>query len=82
MPEPVTIEPTESYSKEELDEYLDGLRHVVEEARTEPETVKQAPHNSVVHKFDESDLDDPESWAVTWRAFVRKHGEGAAKIRG
>jgi glycine dehydrogenase subunit 2 len=81
VPQPFTIEPTESYSKEELDEYLDGLRHVVQEARTEPDTVKQAPHNSVVHKFDESDLDDPERWAVTWRAFVRKHGQEAARIR-
>jgi glycine dehydrogenase subunit 2 len=82
VPQPFTIEPTESYSKDELDEYLDGLRHVVQEARTEPETVKRAPHNSVVHKIDESSMDDPEKWAVTWRAFLKKHGEDAAKIRG
>jgi glycine dehydrogenase subunit 2 len=82
VPQPFTIEPTESYSKEELDEYLDGLRHVVQEARTEPETVKRAPHNSVVHRTDESSLDDPEKWAVTWRAYVKKYGRDAAKIRG
>jgi glycine dehydrogenase subunit 2 len=82
VPQPFTIEPTESYTKEELDEYLDGLRHVVQEARTEPETVKSAPHNSVVHKIDESGMDDPENWAVTWRAYLKKHGSGAAKIRG
>jgi glycine dehydrogenase subunit 2 len=82
VPQPFTIEPTESYSKDELDEYLDGLRHVVQEARTEPELVKSAPHNSVVHKNDESILDDPERWAVTWRAFLKKHGQDAAKIRG
>ena len=81
VPQPFTIEPTESYSKEELDEYLDGLRHVVEEARTEPQTVKSAPHNSVVHRIAESSLDDPEKWAVTWRAFLKKHGKAAAKIR-
>ena len=73
VPQPFTIEPTESYSKEELDEYLDGLRHVVEEARTEPETVKTAPHNSVVHKIDESWFDDPAKWACTWRAYLKKH---------
>lgn len=73
VPEPFTIEPTESYSKNELDEYLDGLRHVVKEARTEPETVKNAPHNSVVHKIDESTLDDPEKWAITWRTYLKKH---------
>jgi glycine dehydrogenase subunit 2 len=74
VPQPFTIEPTESYSKNELDEYLDALRHIAEEARTEPEIVKSAPHNSVVHKIDESGLDDPEQWAVTWRAYKRKHG--------
>ena len=82
VPQPFTIEPTESYSRDELDEYLDGLRHVVQEARTEPEIVKTAPHNSVVHKVDESSLDDPANWAVTWRAFIKKHGKAAAKIRG
>jgi glycine dehydrogenase subunit 2 len=74
VPQPFTIEPTESYSKRELDEYLDGLRHVVEEARKEPELVKNAPHRSVVHKIDESWLDDPEKWAITWRAYLKKHG--------
>ena len=75
VPQPFTIEPTESYSKEELDEYLDGLRHVAEEAWNEPETVKTAPHRSVVHKIDESTFDDPEKWAITWRAYQKKHGK-------
>lgn len=74
VPEPFTIEPTESYSKEELDEYLDGLRQVVHEAYTDPEKVKTAPHNSVVHKLDESWMEDPDKWAITWRAFLKKHG--------
>jgi len=74
VPEPFTIEPTESYSKAELDEYLEGLKQVVEEAYNDPEKVKTAPHNSVVHKIDESTLDDPEKWAVTWRAYLKKHG--------
>ncbi len=82
VPQPFTIEPTESYSKEELDEYLDGLRHVVREARTEPDTVKRAPHSSVVHKMNESSLDDPEKWAITWRAYVKKHVSDPAKPRG
>lgn len=73
VPEPFTIEPTESYSKAELDEYLDGLRHIVEEARNEPETVKGAPYRSVVHQIDESWMDDPKKWAVTWRAYLKKH---------
>jgi len=79
VPQPFTIEPTESYSKEELDEYVDGLRHVAEEARLEPEIVKNAPHRSVVHKIDESTFDDPAKWAITWRAYRKKHGNPAAE---
>ncbi len=75
VPEPCTIEPTESYSKAELDEYLEGLRFIAEEARNDPESVKNAPHRSVVHKIDESWFDDPGQWAVTWRAFIKKHGK-------
>jgi len=74
VPEPFTIEPTESYSKDELDEYLDGLRYIAEEARTNPDVVKSAPHRSVVHKIDQSWFDDPEKWAITWRLYCRKHG--------
>lgn len=74
VPEPFTIEPTESYSKAELDEYLDGLRHIAEEARLDPETVKSAPHNSVIHRIDDTCMDDPKSWAITWRAYLKKHG--------
>jgi glycine dehydrogenase subunit 2 len=75
VPQPFTIEPTESYSKDELDEYLEGLRKVVEEAYEDPERVKNAPYNSVVHKIDHSTLDDPEKWAITWRAYLKKHGK-------
>ena len=73
VPEPFTLEPTESYSKAELDEYIAGLAKVSQEAYENPEMVKNAPHNSVVHKIDTSWLDDPEKWAVTWRAYLKKH---------
>ena len=74
VPQPFTIEPTESYSKDELDEYLAGLEKVVQEAYEDPEKVKNAPYNSVVHKIDQSTLDDPDKWAITWRGYLRKHG--------
>ena len=72
VPEPCTLEPTESYSRQELDEYLDIMAHVAEEAYTDPETVKTAPHKSTIHTIDHSPLDDPEQWAVTWRAYKKK----------
>ena len=79
VPEPFTIEPTESYSKEELDEYIAGIQKIVEEAYENPEKVKNAPYNSVVHKIDHSTLDDPEKWAITWRAYLKKHEKDPAE---
>jgi glycine dehydrogenase subunit 2 len=72
VPNPLTLEPTESYSQAELDEYADILQHIVEEAYTQPDIVKTAPHNSTVHRVDHHPLDDPQVWAVTWRAYKRK----------
>ncbi|MET7338669.1 aminomethyl-transferring glycine dehydrogenase subunit GcvPB [Nonomuraea sp. NPDC005650] len=73
VPEPFTLEPTESYSKEDLDEYALILAHVAEEARRDPGFVKGAPYNQTIHKIDMTSLDDPKEWAPTWRAYVRKH---------
>ncbi len=72
VPEPCTLEPTESYSRDELDEYAAILAHVADEARTDPEQVKTAPHNSTIHTIDHAPLDDPSRWAMTWRAYLRK----------
>ncbi len=72
VPDPCTLEPTESYSKEDLDEYIQILKHVSNEAYTNPEIVKTAPHNSTIHKIDHGPLDDPSQWAITWRAYIRK----------
>ncbi|MCJ7707710.1 MAG: aminomethyl-transferring glycine dehydrogenase subunit GcvPB [Anaerolineales bacterium] len=77
VPEPMTLEPTESYSKAELDEYAAILRHVSEEAYSNPEIVKTAPHNCPVHRMDQHALDDPQQWAITWRAYQRKVQQAA-----
>lgn len=74
VPEPVTLEPTESYSRRELDEYLDILAYVSEEAYNDPEMVNSAPHSSTIHTIDPGTLDDPNQWATTWRAYCRKTG--------
>jgi glycine dehydrogenase subunit 2 len=72
VPEPMTLEPTESYSRQDLDEYITILKHIANEAYTNPEIVHTAPHNSTVHKIDQESFDDPDAWAVTWRAYKRK----------
>jgi glycine dehydrogenase subunit 2 len=76
VPEPLTLEPTESYSREDLDEYAAILAHVAEEARENPEHVCTAPHNAPVHRVTETRyFEDPALWAITWRAYLRKHAE-------
>lgn len=80
--QPLTIEPAESYSRADLDEYVDVLEQVAQEAYENPELVKTAPHNSAVHRSDAETgeaYDDPGQWAMTWRAYKRKllaHREG------
>lgn len=72
IPEPITLEPTESTSKEDLDEYIATLHHIFDEAYENPEIIQGAPHRSTIHQVDESSFDDPEKWAPTWRVYLRK----------
>ncbi len=80
--EPCTLEPTESYSKSDLDEYAAIMRRVAEEARTDPERVRSAPHESTIHRIDPGPLDDPAQWATTWRAYRKKLARDAAGSGG
>ena len=73
VPEPMTLEPTETPSREDLDEYIATLKYIFEEAKTNPEYVKSAPHRSVCHQLDESGMDDPDKWAITWRSYLKKY---------
>jgi len=72
VPEPFTPEPCETYSKDDIDYWAAVLAKVSEEAYADPDLVRGAPHSSSVSRLDESAFDDPERWAMTWRAFVRK----------
>ncbi len=72
--EPMTLEPCETYSKAEIEEYVAVLEQISEEAFSDPELVKSSPHKCAAHKrARDSELDDPDKWATTWRAYVRKH---------
>lgn len=80
VPQPFTLEPTESYSKTDLDEYIASLTHIADEAYTDPQKVKNAPYKSSIHAVvDDEPFEDPEKWAITWRAYVKKTGKAAVK---
>lgn len=72
VPEPMTLEPTESYSQADLDEYAAILNQIAEESYTDPEIIHTAPHRSTGHKINQEPFDNPDEWAVTWRAYKRK----------
>ena len=73
--EPMTLEPSESYSRADLDTYAAILRQISEEAYSDPDVVLSSPHRSTVHKLEGDTLNDPERWALTWRAYRRKGGQ-------
>jgi len=48
------IEPTETETPETLDGFIDAMRAIAEEARVDPELVKQAPYSTPVRRLDEA----------------------------
>ncbi|MBV8940684.1 MAG: aminomethyl-transferring glycine dehydrogenase subunit GcvPB, partial [Solirubrobacterales bacterium] len=78
VPEPMTLEPSDSYSRADLDQYSEIIAEISREAYEEPQTVLDSPQRSTVHRMDQAPHDDPERWALTWRAYLRKQGGSAA----
>ena len=53
VPEALMIEPTETEPKERLDDFVDAMRAIAEEAAASPEVVHEAPHGRPVRRLDE-----------------------------
>ena len=53
VPEALMIEPTETESKETLDEFVAAMTRIAKEARENPEALKSAPRNTPVRRLDE-----------------------------
>ncbi len=52
--EAIMVEPTESESKERLDNFVAVMRKIAEEIKENPEMVNSAPHNAPIKKVDET----------------------------
>jgi glycine dehydrogenase subunit 2 len=50
--EALMIEPTETESKETLDEFADAMIKIAQEAKTDPDIIKEAPHEPVRNRLD------------------------------
>ncbi len=72
IPEPVTPEASEGASKDDLDRFVDAFRQISEEAYTNPEIVKTAPHRCAVHQTNLEPMLDPKKTIVTWRVYKKK----------
>ena len=46
------IEPTETASREELDQFIEAMRAIARETETDPELVKTAPHHAPLKRLD------------------------------
>ncbi len=51
--EAIMIEPTESETKEKLDEFIETMIQIAEDAKINPEKILSAPHTTPVKKIDE-----------------------------
>ena len=52
--EAIMVEPTESESKERLDNFVEVMLKIAEEIKQNPEMVNSAPHNAPIKKVDET----------------------------
>ena len=72
--ESMMIEPTETESKETLDEFIEVMHKVAKEAKETPEVVKDAPHSTIVRKLDETTA--AKNPILNYKALKEKENEG------
>ncbi len=65
VPECFLIEPSETESKEELDGFVDAMKAIRAEARTDPAVVRDAPHTTPVRRLD--DVKAARELDLTWK---------------
>lgn len=80
VPEPFTLEPTESYSKDDLDEYVTILKEISRECYEEPEIIRSAPHNAPIHDILVDEVDDYDQIATTNRQLQKRIANGTIRL--
>jgi glycine dehydrogenase subunit 2 len=65
VPECLLIEPTETESKQALDEFVAAMAAILDEARQQPDLVKTAPHTMPVRRLD--DVRAAKQLDLTWK---------------
>jgi len=73
VPEPCTLEPTDSYSKEDIDEFVAVMAKIADECYNDPEIIRGAPHNAPCHGIKNYYEEDPKKVLCTWRQYKKFH---------
>jgi glycine dehydrogenase subunit 2 len=55
VPGALMIEPTETESLQAIDSFIDAMKRIAEEAQTQPEIVRSAPHTTKISRLDEAE---------------------------
>ena len=55
VPGAMMIEPTETESLESLDAFVEAMKLIAEESKTQPEVVRSAPHSTKIGRLDEAE---------------------------
>ncbi|TMI56375.1 glycine dehydrogenase subunit 2 [Candidatus Bathyarchaeota archaeon] len=75
MLDPLMVEVPETESLQDLDHFVDVLTSVFEEAQSDPETVKSAPHFTSVTRIDDVKASHPKTLTLHW------HGASSTQKR-
>jgi glycine dehydrogenase subunit 2 len=73
------IEPTETESKRNMDQFIDAMRSIAHEAREDIEILHQAPTTTPVRRLDEVRAARQPILKYDAEKFARLREEGAAK---
>jgi glycine dehydrogenase subunit 2 len=73
--DPVTPEASETVSREDLERFAEIFQRVSDEAYTNPEIVKTAPHRCTVRQPRIEFMTNPEKVVTSWRVYKKKHDQ-------
>jgi glycine dehydrogenase subunit 2 len=71
----VTPEASDTVSKEDLDRFAEVFHRISEEAYTNPDIVKTAPHRCTIHQTNDAPFHHADQSIVTWRAYLKQQDD-------
>jgi glycine dehydrogenase subunit 2 len=69
--EALMVEPTESATKEDLDNFVETIAEIVKEAHECPKVLHDAPQNTSITRLDERKAAHPKTLCLSWRMFKK-----------